>query len=512
MIALAAIGCMGISAGSAAAADTVSSGVSIEGQDVSGMTRDQVRAVIEELTAQHGSAGVTVTVGDQSTSCTMADLGLTCTSGDVIDQVMDLGATGNIVQRYKDQKDLEKDNVDLELTYSVDEEAVKAFASSLTQFDTEPENASIYTTDSLTPGVTGGTNGVTVNVEDTAAAIEAAAADWDGTSDLTVEAAADIVEPDVTYEEMAAVSDVLGTATTDYSASSAARAANVENGCSKITGTLLYPGESFSVTDALVPFTAENGYEQAPTYEENRVVDSYGGGICQVSTTLYNAVLKAELTVTERSNHSMVVSYVDLSKDAAIAEGVMDMRFYNSLEDPVYIIGYCWGGQITFTVYGHETRAANRTIEFESVTTNTVEPTSGLIYANTSQAVGYVNQTQSSHTGYSAELWKHIYIDGVLTESVQINSSYYQAVGTIYDVGVMTDNTALSTAMYTAIATNDISQVQAVIASAASYTTDSTETTETTADTSATTDAQAAEDAAEEAAVAADDVTIGVIQ
>ena len=138
-----------------------------------------------------------------------------------------------------------------------------------------------------------------------------------------------------------------------------------------ISGSLIFPGESFSVTAAVAPFTAENGYEPAPSYEENRVVDSYGGGICQVSTTLYNAVLKAELEVTARSNHTMVVNYVDLSKDAAIAEGVMDLAFVNTTDAPIYIVGYAYGGTLSFTIYGHETRPANRSIEFVSETTST---------------------------------------------------------------------------------------------------------------------------------------------
>ncbi len=497
----------------------VSEGVTLEGIALGGMTEAEVRGVIADLTSKSGQTEITVMVEEQSSSGTLAEFGLACANTEIVDQIMNLGATGSIVQRYKDQKDLQQQNVNFTLSYEVDSAKIAAWAEGLTEYNSEPVNATIYTTDELRPGVSGGTNGITVNVEETAATIEAAAAAWNNSTDrsstVSVEAVLESVAPDVTYDDLAIISDQLGSATTDYSASSYARAINVENGCSKITGTLIYPGESFSVTSALVPFTAENGYEQAPSYEENRVVDSYGGGICQVSTTLYNAVLKAELEIIERSNHTMVVSYVPLSKDAAIAEGVMDLQFYNNLSDPVYIIGWCYGGQITFTVYGHETRPSNRTLEFESVTTNTIEPSSAMIYANTSQAVGYINQTQSPHTGYSAELWKHVYVDGVLTESIQVNSSYYTAVGTIYDVGVATENTALSQAMYAAVATNDITQVQAVISSAASY----QQQTETqAADTSAGTDtysqdtaAQAAEDAEEAAAVAADDATIVLI-
>ena len=93
-----------------------------------------------------------------------------------------------------------------------------------------------------------------------------------------------------------------------------------------INGTVLYPGEEFSVEEAVVPFDEENGYAPAASYEMGNVVETYGGGICQVSTTLYLAVLRAELEVTERSNHSMIVNYVKPSMDAAIAEGYKDFR------------------------------------------------------------------------------------------------------------------------------------------------------------------------------------------
>ena len=94
-----------------------------------------------------------------------------------------------------------------------------------------------------------------------------------------------------------------------------------------IDGTTLYPGESLSVYKLVQPFTADNGYYTAPSYASGKVVETYGGGICQVSTTLYNAVIRAELNVTERFNHSMTVHYVPLSADAAIAGTTKDLKF-----------------------------------------------------------------------------------------------------------------------------------------------------------------------------------------
>lgn len=458
-----------------AAEKTVGRGVYLNGVDIGGMTVDEVYAAVDGKLSELGGTGVTVSVAGTELHTTLGELGLKWNNPKILDEILQLGTSGNIVQRYKDRKDLEYNKKEYEMRFTLDPDAAQSYAKACEIYNTEPVNAVIYTTDELTPGVDGGTDGISVRVDESAQALIAAAESWTGEGSLTVDLPVDRTEPDITYDELAIISDVLGTATTDYSSSAYGRAVNVENGCRKISGTLLQPGEYFSVTAAVTPFTPENGYELAGAYEENQVVSSYGGGICQVSTTLYNAVLKAELEVTARSNHTMVVNYVDLSRDAAIAEGNMDMCFVNTKDDPIYIIGYCYGGCITFTIYGHETRPANRTLELVSVTTGTTEPSGSKLIADTGQAVGYVNQTQSPHTGYSAELWKYIYIDGELTDTVHINSSYYNAVGTIYDVGVATQNQALMSAMYTAISSGDINQVYNVVNNAASYSTPQTE-------------------------------------
>src|SRR5699024_15396 len=127
--------------------------------------------------------------------------------------------------------------------------------------------------------------------------------DGNGSVELSVE----LTEPRGSREELETVQDVLGSGSTDYSASSSARATNIRNGTEKLNGIVLYPGDSLSVCDQMVPFDEENGYELAPSYSNGSVVESFGGGICQVSTTLYLAVLRSELEVTERYNHSMIV-------------------------------------------------------------------------------------------------------------------------------------------------------------------------------------------------------------
>jgi hypothetical protein len=159
----------------------------------------------------------------------------------------------------------------------------------------------------------------------------------------------------------------------------------------------------------------------------------------------------------------MLVAYVDPSKDAAIAEGTMDMAFVNNTDDPVILAGSCSGGQISFTVYGHETRPANRRVTFESRVLSEQEGKGTQLVADPTQPIGYVYQTQSPHTGMSAELWKNIYEDEVLVDSVRINSSFYQAVGTVYSIGVASSNAYFTQSMYKAVGTNSLSYVQSVI-------------------------------------------------
>ena len=129
----------------------------------------------------------------------------------------------------------------------------------------------------------------------------------------------------------------LGGFSTDFSSSAAGRATNVKNACSLINGSVIYPGEQFSVYEAISPITTDNGYQIAGAYENGQVVDSVGGGVCQVATTLYNAVIRAELDIVQRYNHSMIVSYVKPSDDAAIAGTYKDLKFKNNLDNPVYI-------------------------------------------------------------------------------------------------------------------------------------------------------------------------------
>ena len=458
--------------------DTISKNVYIGGVNVSGMTEEQATKAVEEKLGKGTGGNYTVKIGDETTTATAENFGMEWNNREVVHEAMEVAKGGNLIKQYKDKKDLQVEPKNFEVAYAPNEQAVKTYVEKLAEeYNRDAEEGDITFANGY-PEVTGGETGIAVNVDQSVSSIMKAL-EGDGT-ELTV--VAEVQKPSVTKEELSQVKDVLGTATTYYG-SSYERNTNVEVGASKINGTLIMPGETFSVTAAVTPFNADNGYYPAPSYESGQVVDTYGGGICQVSTTLYNAVLKAELQVDERHNHTMLVSYVDPSKDAAIAEGLMDFIFTNNTDAPIYIYGVGYQGTLNFTIYGHETRDPNRSISFRSETLSQTDASTNVkLVAKSDQNIGYLNQTQSAHQGLEAVLWKDIVNADGTTDTVQVNSSSYQASPAIYEVGIVSPNTQASAAIQTAIANNDLAAVQAIInGSYGSTSTAQTEAPETSA-------------------------------
>ena len=286
-----------------------------------------------------------------------------------------------------------------------------------------------------------------------------------GEGDLYVALTTDVYESDIDEEALSQMTDILGTYTTSFKTSSQDRSGNVNTGCRHVNGTVLYPGEQFSMYNSVSPFTEENGYFMAGSYLNGMVVESLGGGICQVSSTLYNAVIRSELQVDERSPHSMVVTYVDLSSDAAIAGTYKDFKFTNNTDYPIYIEGYTTDEKkITFNIYGKDTRDPRRTVEFESVETSKTEPEGEKIIADPSKPVGFIS-TQSAHIGYTGELWKIVKVDGVETERIKINKSTYHPSPRTATVGTGAMDANVVATMDAAIATGSIDFVKQTIAS-----------------------------------------------
>lgn len=154
---------------------------------------------------------------------------------------------------------------------------------------------------------------------------------------------------------MDAFPNKLGTFTTTYNQYDYDRTTNVRLSSEKINGYVLMPGETFSYNNVVGARTIEAGYKEAPMYLNGEVVTGLGGGICQTTSTLYNAAIYANLEIVTRSNHTFVPSYASASRDATVVYGVIDFEFKNNRDYPIKIKSSVSGGKATVSIYGLKT-------------------------------------------------------------------------------------------------------------------------------------------------------------
>lgn len=420
-------------------ADTVKEGVFIEDIDISGMTYDEAVSAVEEYVSTITSAKFILNINDNEASTKVGKLGYSWDNTDIVDEAVSLGKSGNVIKRYKDTLDLKNEGKVYELEMSLDKDTVSEKVVKLCEpYNIEAQNATLKReNDSFV--ITEEQEGLIVDEEATTDDIYTyITEEWDRASTIILDAVTKVDEPEITAEDCELVStSPMGTYTTYFSTGGnyANRCLNIKNGAEHLDASVVYPGEQYSVNEHLTARTAENGYYLAGTYVDGTVQDSYGGGICQVSSTLYNALLLAEIDIVERYPHSMSVSYVPLSQDAAIAGDYKDLVFENNTDAPLYIEAiFSSGGSITFNVYGHETRASNRTVKYVSETTSTT-PAGVEVTESDEYPEGYEETVSTGHTGYTAKLWKYVYEDGVEVSKEQVNSSTYAATDTQKIVG-----------------------------------------------------------------------------
>lgn len=446
--------------------ETIKDGIFISGVEVSGMTKEEAVQAVEDYVDQLGQVEITLeAAAGRQIPVSAADLGISWSNPEVIDDALEIGMHGNVIERYKIMKDLQHENQIFELEFDFDISSIdEVLRTKCAIYDQDAIDLKLKRVKGQFV-IEDGQIGYRLDVETSIDTVyNQLAGVWDEKS-CSIALNVEVDEPKGTVEELKQVQDVLGSFTTSFQTSGADRSANVVNACELIDGFTLYPGEEFSTLNEITPFTTANGYYAAASYLNGRVVDSLGGGICQVSTTLYNAVLNAELEVTERYNHSMIVGYVDPSADAAIAESAgKDFRFVNTTEAPIYIEGIIKDKNVTFNIYGRETRSKGRKVSYVSEILEVINPTADVITADPGQPIGYVVTNQSAHIGYKAKLWKIVTENGKEVERSQVNYSNYKMAPRYATVGVATADPYAQNEMMAAIGTGSLDHVKNVIA------------------------------------------------
>lgn len=417
---------------------TFPANISVNGISLEGMTLEEANAAVSEQVNALLARPMHMTYSGQSLDLTLSDIGITWANPDVVNELDSYVSRGNFIVRYKSMKELEQGPVEKTVELTGDVEQVKAAISpSLDAATVQAQNASITRANGQFV-ITESQTGISYDVDAAATEILNQALNLNVES-VSYEVAEIITEPSIKTEVFQNFSNTpLGSCTTAFLARDTARADNVRKSVDSINGRVFMPEEEISALGMYGDITAENGYNMADTYENGEVVPGIGGGICQTTSSLYNAVLWAELQVTHRRQHSMAVDYLPPSMDAMVSYGSNDFTFVNSTEYPIYIEAYCSGvgadgyDRLTINIYGTETRPANRTINYRSeilewdypgtlfdfVVDDTMKLGQGS-YSEKQQTVTNV------HPHIKSQLYKDVYVDGQLTESTLLHEDEY---------------------------------------------------------------------------------------
>ena len=382
---------------------TFYAGTTVEGVDVSNMTLDQA---IEywKTNIEPGYENRTVTLSNGQTY-TAQSFGYSSDYQTVLANAYSAGRSGSLVEGYQALSTRVDQPANYEVTRRLyDAQLIADCASALASgIDTAAQDAKIQSFDLSSYAFTFSDSvaGKKLDTESLKADIARALENGGGAVTLNVQT----IEPSVRKEDIASEYGMIAYAVTNASSSSSNRLSNIRLALQLINGTRLAPGETFSFNDTVGKRTTERGFKLATAYSSGEITEDVGGGICQVSTTLFNAVVKADMQIDERHNHSLTVAYVDKGKDAAVNWKSQDLKFTNTSEDDVYLVCVLTDDKrVRIGVFG-KLLPNGETIEIEAQTTGTIDYDT-VYQPSLSLAPGTTNVTQKGKNGYTAVAYK----------------------------------------------------------------------------------------------------------
>lgn len=339
--------------------DKVYPGTFVLDTDVSGFTKSQLHNVLEEMVNEISSRKINVAVGDSNFDKSYLNLDTTIDYETFENELLNFGKDKNFKEKLSLIKEPESRSYEFEILYN--EDKIAEFIDTIAeQVKVDAVNASI-SINWDTISVTDGQVGYGLNKEELFTNIKTALEDVNGDDLVSIEGNLEEVDPEITTAALQTVDTKISSYTTYFSAGPSGT--NIQRGASMIGNVLLMPGDSFSTVEAIGPTTAENGFVAANTYLNGKVVPGYGGGVCQISSTIYNAELRAGIIPDFRTYHEMTVGYVPQGLDATIGDEWPDLVFTNPYDYPIVVNVYSSGGSITAEFWSNSQATGGITYE-----------------------------------------------------------------------------------------------------------------------------------------------------
>lgn len=370
--------------------------------DVTGLSKNNLIKVIEDEVNDFNDRKISINISDYSVEKTLEDFNPVYKYGDkdniddLVDVIMGYGKSESFFNKLNLIKNSPKNDYKISYIYdnNIVDELTETISKKIYVKRVEP---TLTMTSYGHFNVTEGRDGYSIDNKDLSKKInnELSKVSKD---DIEIKMEKTVDERKRKVSLLKSVNKKISSYSTKYTTGNS-RASNVELATRKINDTVLMPGEEFSYEKAISPITKANGYKEGGAYSNGKVIKSVGGGVCQVSSTLYNAQLKAGIIATQRRNHSMPVSYVPLGQDATMSTGYLDLKFKNTYDFPIYINSYCKDGNVIIEFWSNE------------------NATNGIEYSVYSKVYG---------NGLKADTYLYGYKDGVKVVDKFLHTSTYK--------------------------------------------------------------------------------------
>jgi len=401
-------------------------GVKIENIALSGIDRAKAREKIQdEINKSFAGKKLTLKHGDREWNIDFNEISYSFLLDSAIESAYKIGREGNLINRLMTVYRLRRNNINVSLASQFDRSKLRNILEKIkNEIDQKEENATaIYKNGKVTFNKE--VIGKNVDVDKNLDLIENILLEKNFSP---IELIVDDVYPRVRYNDISVINKVISTFSTSFNPQKTERSYNIKLACDRIDNTVLLPGDTFSMDKALGPRSISNGYKNAPVIIQGKFLEGVGGGVCQVTTTLYVAVLKSKLEIVERRPHSIPLGYVEPGQDATISEGYIDFKFRNNKEYPVLISAQVSGGNVTIRIVGMEQEAAH-TVKLKSVVVKKLIPEKEVVIFDETIPEGEVVVEKKAVTGQKVVVYRETYDENnKLIEREKISEDTYQPV------------------------------------------------------------------------------------
>ena len=394
-----------------AAQDTYFPGVTVDGIDLGGMTREEARALFAQRQTQTASEfSLVVASGEKRWHITSQEVPVTFNADAILEQAYNVGHTGTLERRVSEIQRARDEGIVFVTGYTYERSAVRALVDTIADsLDVAAKDATLdaFDPNNHTFTFTKESAGYQVDRELLHNDILAALDERAFNRVILVQGAS--VAPEVTLAQLEGLFGKISSFTTKTTKDND-RNTNIALSAAALNGRMVLPGETLSFNDCTGKRTGEKGYREAGAIAGGVLVDDTGGGVCQTSSTLFNAVVRADLEIVTRYAHSWPSSYVNKGEDATVNWPSLDFVFRNNGQFPVFVVAWYANQEVTVEIYG-QMLADGQTIDLYSEVTQTIKPSNDILYTlDETLPVGTRKAGRQKRTGYVVDTYK-VYLD-----------------------------------------------------------------------------------------------------